>query len=303
MSVDYNQPGPSWGNEPVATYEPGEIVDVQWCVDNNGDHGGMFSYRICEDQDLVDKLLTPGYLPSETEKQAAEDCFEAGTLSCTDVSGNNCEYSADCLQGEACWRNDWFTCKGFYDSRCKGVDGAPYGSCATTISGGYTVTKKIKIPDFASEHTLLSFKWNSFETGQIYLSCADIAIRGDGTTPPSTTSEGPPTETSSVPCGSGDKVSVTFDQIVTTKLGEMVKVVGSIPELGSWDVGQAPALSADGYTSSKHLWSGTVEIGAGKSFEYKFVNVGNSGGVAWESDPNRSFKVSCEDVTVDGQWR
>ena len=303
VGVDYNQPSGNWGTDPVATYEPGQTVDVQWCVDNNGDHGGMFSYRICEDQNLVDKLLTPGYLPTEGEKQAAEDCFEAGTLSCTDVGGNDCGYSADCSRGQPCWRNDWFTCKGFGDSRCKGVDGSPQGSCATTISGGYTVSKKIKIPDFSSEHTLLSFKWNSFETGQIYLSCADIAIRGAGT-PPTTTSGAPPSSTTSeVPCESGDKVSVTFDQIVTTRVGQTVKVVGSIPELGSWDVEAAPALSADKYTSSKHLWSKTVEIGAGTSFEYKFVSVGESGGVSWESDPNRKFTVPCEDVSVDGQWR
>lgn len=301
MSIDYNQPSDDWGNQPVAVYEPGQVVDVQWCVDNNGDHGGMFSYRICQDQDLVDKFLTPGYLPTNAEKQAAEDCFEAGTLPCTDVSGQDCGFSPDCSQGEACWRNDWFTCKGFQDTRCKGVDGAPINSCATTIAGGYTVSKRIRIPEFTSEHTLLSFKWNSFETGQIYLSCADIAIRGDGA-PPSTTTSATPSPTD-VPCADGDTVTVTFDQIVTTKFGESVKVVGSIPELGSWDVAAAPALSADSYTESKHLWSGAVDIGAGEPFEYKFVKVGSSGAVSWESDPNRSFTVPCGDVTVDGQWK
>ena len=87
------------------------MVDVQWCLDANGDHGGMFSYRICQNQAIVDKLLTPGYLPTEAEKQAAEDCFEAGELKCTDVPGQTCGYNSDCQQGQACWRNDWFTCK------------------------------------------------------------------------------------------------------------------------------------------------------------------------------------------------
>ncbi|KAL2148871.1 hypothetical protein VTH82DRAFT_1557 [Thermothelomyces myriococcoides] len=180
VSIDYNQPGDYWGKEPVVTYSPGEVIEVEWCVDHNGDHGGMFSYRICQNQTLVDKFLTPGYLPTEDEKQAAEDCFEAGTLSCTDVSGQECGYNPDCSEGEACWRNDWFTCNAFQaDSRraCQGVDNAPQGSCYTSISGGFPVTKKIKIPDYESSHTLLSFKWNSFQTGQIYLSCADIAIK------------------------------------------------------------------------------------------------------------------------------
>lgn len=119
---DYNTPGPKWGTQPVITYNTGDTIDVQWCVDANGDHGGMFTYRICQDQALVDKLLIPGYIPSvwpvtiymicadqnvaDAEKQAAEDCFEAGILKCTDVSGQTCDYNTDC-QDAACKRNDW----------------------------------------------------------------------------------------------------------------------------------------------------------------------------------------------------
>jgi len=140
----------------------------------------MFSWRICEDQALTDKFLTPGYIPTTAEKQAAEDCFQAGTLDCTDVSGQNCGYSPDCSAGQSCWRNDWFTCNAFSGSKCQGVDGSALGSCYTSIAGGYTVTKKVKIPNFTSPHTLLSLRWNSFQTGQVYLSCADIAIAGPG---------------------------------------------------------------------------------------------------------------------------
>ncbi|PNS15392.1 Phospholipase A1-II 1 [Sphaceloma murrayae] len=182
VSVDYNTPGSfngkDWGTAPVVTYAPGQEVTVEWCVDNNGDHGGMFSYRICQDQALVDKLLTPGYIPTLAEKQAAEDCFVQGTLKCTDVSGQTCGFNEDCLDA-ACRRNDWFTCNKFDASdrrACQGVDGNRQGSCFTSIAGGYTVTKKIKIPEYVSNHTLLSFKWNSFQTPQAYISCADIAI-------------------------------------------------------------------------------------------------------------------------------
>lgn len=177
--MDYNQPGSDWGSKAVTTYKAGEEVEVVWCLDHNGDHGGMFSYRICQDQSIVDKFLDPDYLPTEEEKQAAEDCFQEGLLPCTDVNGQECKYSPDCSEGEACWRNDWFTCNGWDAAerpKCQGVDNAELNSCHTTISGGYTVTKKIKIPEYVSNHTLLSFKWNSFQTPQIYISCADIAI-------------------------------------------------------------------------------------------------------------------------------
>lgn len=311
VGVDYNTPADKWGKTPVVTYTAGSEVTVQWCVDNNGDHGGMFSYRICQDQALVDKLLTPGYIPTLAEKQAAEDCFERGTLPCTDVKGQSCDFSPDCSPGQACWRNDWFTCKSFNDAKCRGVDNSVLGSCYTSIAGGYTVTKKVKIPNITSAHTLLSLRWNSFQTPQIYLSCADIAITGgsSGGTPSSSTSVTPPASTTtSAPgsgCTAGANVAVTFNELVTTVYGENIKVVGSISQLGSWNPSSAPALKADQYTSSNPLWSSTVNIPAGTTFSYKFVKVSSTGTVTWESDPNRSFTVptgSCA-VTASATWR
>ncbi|KAH4599423.1 hypothetical protein HBI82_168580 [Parastagonospora nodorum] len=319
VSVDYNQPGPKWGSQPVITYTAGDVVDVQWCLDNNGDHGGMFAYRICQDQALVDKFLQPGYLPTEAEKQAAEDCFEAGTLKCTDVAGQNCGFNPDCQQGQPCWRNDWFTCKGFQEgSKCRGVDNAPIDSCFTSIAGGYTVSSKIKIPNYASNHTLLSFKWNSFQTPQIYLTCADIKIAGvgTGTSPKPSTSSKPATSTSStkaVPSASAtgcatpvSTVAVTFNSKSTTSVGQTIKIVGSISQLGSWKTANAPALSAEKYTSSNTLWTTTISLPAGASFEYKFIRVESSGAVAYESGANRAYTVprGCEgNQTVDTQWK
>lgn len=234
-SNDYNKPGAAWGNV-VATYKRGQVVDVQWCVDHNGDHGGMFSYRICQDQALVNKFLDPNYLPTESEKQQAEDCFQKGVLPCYNVDGQKCSYSPDCSPGQPCYRNDWFTCGSFNEhyGKCKSIDGhvpvkslndtyenpfcdnngnrqdcgfvgiteqdcinraccwnpkdnSPWcfhsnsggstpATCKTTISHGYTVSSKIKIPEYVSNHTLISFRWNSYQTPQIYLFCSDIAI-------------------------------------------------------------------------------------------------------------------------------
>ncbi|KAK3386833.1 starch binding domain-containing protein [Podospora didyma] len=321
VSVDYNQPGSSWGTNTVATYTAGQTVDVQWCVDNNGDHGGMFSYRICQNQTLVDKFLTKGYLPTDAEKQEAENCFEAGTLPCTDVTGQSCGYNPDCTQGQACWRNDWFTCNAFQASSrrgCQGVDNNALGSCFTTIAGGYTVTKKIKIPNYSSAHTLLSFKWNSFQTGQIYLSCADIAIGGGGSTGGTTTlatSTKSATATASSASASASAsgcatpaatVAVTFAELATTSYGQTIKVAGSISQLGSWNTASAPALSAAKYTTASPLWTYTVSLPAGTTFTYKFINVASSGAVSWESDPNRSFTVptGCDAaVTVNSSWK
>ncbi|KAH6629611.1 starch binding domain-containing protein [Boeremia exigua] len=316
VSVDYNQPGPRWGSAPVVTYRGGDVADVQWCVDNNGDHGGMFSYRICQDQAIVDKLLTPGYLPTAAEKQAAENCFQAGTLPCTDVTGQTCGYSPDCTQGQACYRNDWFTCKAFQDTKCRGVDNAPLNSCYTSIAGGYTVSSRIKIPNYVSNHTLLSFKWNSFQTAQIYLTCADIKITGTGSNPPTTTSRVSSVAPSSTRASSSTAatgcatpvatVAVTFNSRTTTVVGQTVKIAGSIAQLGSWNTANAPALSAAQYTSSNPLWTTTINLPAGTSFEYKFIRVESSGSVTYESGANRAYTVprSCASTaTVDATWK
>lgn len=299
VSVDYNSPKNQWGTAPVVTYTAGSTVSVEWCVDHNGDHGGMFAYRICQDQAIVDKLRAPGYVPTVEEKQAAEDCFEAGTLSCTDVAGQSCAYSGDCTPGQPCYRNDWFTCNPFSGSKCQGVDNSRLGSCYTSIAGGYTVTKKIKIPNYISNHTLLSLRWNSFQTGQIYLSCADIAIVGGGS---ATSTVAPPTPTG---CSDGN-IPVTFNELVTTVPGETIKLVGSIPQLGSWDPAAAVPLSASQYTNDHPLWSTTVWLPRQAAFQYKFVKVSSNGIVTWESDPNRSYTVPSDcasPASTSGSWR
>ncbi|KAF7184079.1 hypothetical protein CNMCM7691_004638 [Aspergillus felis] len=299
VSVDYNQPSDHWGNGPVVTYTSGEVVEVQWCVDANGDHGGMFTYGICQNQTLVDKFLTPGYLPTNVEKQAAEDCFLE--------------------EGKACWRNDWFTCNAFQANTaraCEGVDGAPLNSCKTTIAGGYTVTKRIKIPNYSSNHTLLRFRWNSFQTAQVYLHCADIAISGSGSTTTST-STGATTSTrasttststtTSTCTATASLVPVTFNELVTTTYGENIFITGSISQLGSWSTDNAMALSASQYTASNPLWITTINLPAGTTFEYKFIKKETNGSVLWESDPNRSYTVptgcSGTTATATASWR
>ncbi|OTB03945.1 carbohydrate-binding module family 20 protein, partial [Hypoxylon sp. CI-4A] len=105
------------------------------------------------------------------------------------------------------------------------------------------------------------------------------------------------------------KIALTFNQAVATKYGETIKLVGSISELGSWNVNSAPALSASKYTAANPLWTTTLSLASGRTFEYKFVKVAADGSVTWESDPNRSYTVpdSCSltegAVTVAGTWR
>jgi Starch binding domain/Cytochrome domain of cellobiose dehydrogenase len=129
---------------------------------------------------------------------------------------------------------------------------------------------------------------------------------GNATRVRSSTSSTGITTAPSTACTAATRVAVTFNEMVTTDIGQTIKIAGSISELGDWDTNSAPALSADRYTSSDHLWTYTVTLSAGENFQYKFINVQSSGTVDWESDPNRSFTVpeSCATaVTINDSWR
>ena len=70
-----------------------------------------------------------------------------------------------------------------------------------------------------------------------------------------------------------------------TRWGEEVRVVGSRPELGSWDPQQGVPLETCQKTYP--LWSGTVDLGI-HPFEFKFIITG-PWGVTWEQGENRQF--------------
>ncbi|KAL2808321.1 glycoside hydrolase superfamily [Aspergillus granulosus] len=124
----------------------------------------------------------------------------------------------------------------------------------------------------------------------------------------SPTSTSTPTATSTA-CASATATarSVTFNERVTTAYGENIFLTGSISQLGSWDTSKAVALSAAKYTSSDPLWTVTVTLPVGTSFEYKFVKKLQDGSITWESDPNRSSQVEsgCNGVAqvIDSSWR
>ncbi|KAI0533916.1 alpha-amylase [Xylaria digitata] len=107
--------------------------------------------------------------------------------------------------------------------------------------------------------------------------------------------------------GSGcTSVPVTFNEIVTTSVGQTIKVVGSVSELGNWSTSKAVALDASQYTSSNNLWKTTINIAPGQTVQYKYISVASNGAITWESDPNRSFTVSatsCAAITRSDSWR
>lgn len=78
----------------------------------------------------------------------------------------------------------------------------------------------------------------------------------------------------------------TFSVNATTAWGEQVYIIGSIPELGSWN----PA-NAIGPASSENypIWSFTKEMPVGVEFEFKAIKKDASGKVVWEGGNNHIY--------------
>lgn len=85
---------------------------------------------------------------------------------------------------------------------------------------------------------------------------------------------------------SGDQNQVIFHVNAQTNYGENIYVVGSIPELGSWDPSKSTeAMHCPAYPE----WYLPVSVPAGTTFEFKFIKKDGNGNVTWESSSNRVF--------------
>lgn len=68
-----------------------------------------------------------------------------------------------------------------------------------------------------------------------------------------------------------------------TAYGEGLKVVGSLEELGSWEVDMAPAM----HWNEGDWWNVDVTLPAGELFEAKLVHLSCSHDINWEPGRNR----------------
>lgn len=99
------------------------------------------------------------------------------------------------------------------------------------------------------------------------------------------------------PAEQGD---VSFAVNATTVWGQNVYVVGNLPQLGSWNPASGVALASASYP----VWTGTVDLPAGTTFEYKYVKRDGSGNVTWESGANRVATVGANgSLTLSDTWR
>jgi hypothetical protein len=102
-----------------------------------------------------------------------------------------------------------------------------------------------------------------------------------------------------------ESVVVNFEARAATAFGEAIYLIGSLPELGAWNLDNAIALSADHYTAQDPLWEGSVRLPTAVELEYKLVRLQTDGSFAWEADPNKSYLVPKDcgvSATASGSW-
>ena len=100
-------------------------------------------------------------------------------------------------------------------------------------------------------------------------------------------------------------IDVTFSTTYSTEWGESVWAVGSIPELGTWDVTKALMLTGSSGANGATNWQATAKLPADTRVSYKFIKLQTDGTPVWEQDPNRDFQTSScggSAMQAGGAW-
>ncbi|KAG2483610.1 hypothetical protein HYH03_017552 [Edaphochlamys debaryana] len=98
-------------------------------------------------------------------------------------------------------------------------------------------------------------------------------------------------------------VQVKFCLKYRTSYGQSVKIIGSHPKLGNWDINKALDL----HWSEGDRWLATIELPAGSVYEYKYVLVDHDGrqALAWQGGSNSVLALGDTDeqgVEVQDNW-
>ncbi|GLW33112.1 carbohydrate-binding module family 20 domain-containing protein [Actinoplanes regularis] len=176
---------------------------------------------------------------------------------------------------------------GTYCDRITG--GATTSGCAgtsITVSGG---TASVTIPANGAVAIDVNAKSGAASPTASASATSSPSASASATTSPSA---------SVTPTSTTGTVQATFNVYASTTSGTGVYVVGSNAALGSWDTSKAVALSATGYP----IWTSTIAVPSGSSFEYKYLKKDSSGNVTWESNANRAVTTGTSAVTFNNSF-
>lgn len=85
-------------------------------------------------------------------------------------------------------------------------------------------------------------------------------------------------------------IHANFTAVSQVYNGERLAIIGSIPELGNWDVTRALALSNETYSWAFPAWTGRITLGLeSPGFEYKYIKVKADGSVEFEDEYQKIY--------------
>ncbi|MFA6335555.1 MAG: 4-alpha-glucanotransferase [Bacteroidales bacterium] len=94
-------------------------------------------------------------------------------------------------------------------------------------------------------------------------------------------------------------MKIHFSIPYNLSFGQRIFIMGSIPELSSFDTKNAKPLSYDGF-----MWSYNLILNNSESFEYSYLLIDDSGEPVFESGPARKFHVSSfEEYIIRDEWK
>jgi glucoamylase len=163
---------------------------------------------------------------------------------------------------------------------------------------------------------ILPRPWGTPDASKLPETCAAKTMQGHYVAPSRTAFPQPPPpgatqlpEPTGTPCPQTPvEVPMEFRELVETRWGETVRLVGNVDALGSWNVDDALLLAADDYTNDYPVWKVHADLPWGQVIEYKFVKVDEGGRVTWETGKNHMLVIPeapCPVTTglVEDRWR
>lgn len=166
----------------------------------------------------------------------------------------------------------------------------PAGNYCDIISGDFTPASGSTPAACSGTVVTVDGSGNVALTAQAFGAAAiDVAamVNSGATNPPPTT------------------VAVTFNEVADTVFGQNIFVVGSIPELASWNTGSAVPLTWISGQGTRGNWRGTATLPANTRVEYKYIKKDGSNTVTWESGANRVLMTGAggTSLTVNDTWK
>ena len=86
------------------------------------------------------------------------------------------------------------------------------------------------------------------------------------------------------------QTAVNFSVRTPTVAGQTVYLVGDSPQLGAW----VPQAGVEMTAQSDSIWTTTLSLPAGRSFQYKYVKIDQAGNVVWEGSTNRTLTTPAK---------